>query len=270
MAQMTQIAFNSMNAPGPIPHGSSPYRPVALEASAPPRHRPGTRRHAGPAGPGCPRTSSAFGPKGEKGGLLRPPSREIVGRQIFSPVPLWWPAPLSFPPLFSQTQCPPTWTASCPAGHVIGAAETDGAAIPTASRAPEAAVAIKTLRRGRMVTLRNRARHSRSGAPCDWGPPNHPFLAGPIRRNGLPPELSGGTELRTMAAPRRGANTSPGGGAFGFLEAMRPTRIELATFGLKDRRSLDPVKGPLTTELRAPARLTLAAWSWASKTGWRS
>ena len=33
---------------------------------------------------------------------------------------------------------------------------------------------------------------------------------------------------------------------------MRPTRIELATFGLKDRRSLDPVKGPLTTELRAP------------------
>jgi hypothetical protein len=43
------------------------------------------------------------------------------------------------------------------------------------------------------------------------------------------------------------------------LSSMRPTRIELATFGLKDRRSLDPVKGPLTTELRAPCRLTLPA-----------
>ncbi len=32
---------------------------------------------------------------------------------------------------------------------------------------------------------------------------------------------------------------------------MRPARIELATFGLKDRRSLEPVKVPLTTELRA-------------------
>jgi DNA modification methylase len=40
---------------------------------------------------------------------------------------------------------------------------------------------------------------------------------------------------------------------------MRPTRIELATFGLKDRRSLDPVKGPLTTELRAPCCITLSA-----------
>lgn len=33
---------------------------------------------------------------------------------------------------------------------------------------------------------------------------------------------------------------------------MRPARIELATFGLKDRRSLGPRKDPLTTELRAP------------------
>jgi hypothetical protein len=33
---------------------------------------------------------------------------------------------------------------------------------------------------------------------------------------------------------------------------MRPTRIELATFGLKDRRSLPLVKAALTTELRAP------------------
>ena len=32
---------------------------------------------------------------------------------------------------------------------------------------------------------------------------------------------------------------------------MRPTRIELATFGLKDRRSLPLVKAALTTELRA-------------------
>ena len=34
---------------------------------------------------------------------------------------------------------------------------------------------------------------------------------------------------------------------------MRPTRIELATFGLKDRRSLPLVKAALTTELRAHA-----------------
>jgi hypothetical protein len=32
---------------------------------------------------------------------------------------------------------------------------------------------------------------------------------------------------------------------------MRPERIELSTFGLKDRRSLGLVKTPLTTELRA-------------------
>src|SRR6185312_636935 len=32
---------------------------------------------------------------------------------------------------------------------------------------------------------------------------------------------------------------------------MRPTRFELATFGLKDRRSLGPRRDPLTTELRA-------------------
>ena len=38
---------------------------------------------------------------------------------------------------------------------------------------------------------------------------------------------------------------------------MRPTRIELATFGLKDRRSLPLVKAALTTELRARARGTL-------------
>jgi hypothetical protein len=35
------------------------------------------------------------------------------------------------------------------------------------------------------------------------------------------------------------------------LRGMRPTRFELATFGLKDRRSLGPRKDPLTTELRA-------------------
>ena len=43
------------------------------------------------------------------------------------------------------------------------------------------------------------------------------------------------------------------------LSSMRPTRIELATSGLKDRRSLVPVKGPLTTELRAPCSVTLSA-----------
>ena len=32
---------------------------------------------------------------------------------------------------------------------------------------------------------------------------------------------------------------------------MRPTGVEPATFGLKDRRSLGPRKEPLTTELRA-------------------
>ena len=43
---------------------------------------------------------------------------------------------------------------------------------------------------------------------------------------------------------------------------MRPTRIELATFGLKDRRSLPLVKAALTTELRAPRRhFTRAAGS---------
>jgi methionine-S-sulfoxide reductase len=37
------------------------------------------------------------------------------------------------------------------------------------------------------------------------------------------------------------------------IRVMRPTRIELATFGLKDRRSLPLVKAALTTELRARA-----------------
>ena len=35
------------------------------------------------------------------------------------------------------------------------------------------------------------------------------------------------------------------------LPLMRPTGVEPATFGLKDRRSLGPRKDPLTTELRA-------------------
>ncbi len=34
-------------------------------------------------------------------------------------------------------------------------------------------------------------------------------------------------------------------------QGMRPTGVEPATFGLKDRRSLGPRKDPLTTELRA-------------------
>src|SRR4051794_29823548 len=36
-------------------------------------------------------------------------------------------------------------------------------------------------------------------------------------------------------------------------QRMRPTGVEPATFGLKDRRSLGPRKDPLTTELRALA-----------------
>jgi hypothetical protein len=35
------------------------------------------------------------------------------------------------------------------------------------------------------------------------------------------------------------------------IPKMRPTGVEPATFGLKDRRSLGPRKDPLTTELRA-------------------
>jgi nicotinamidase-related amidase len=42
---------------------------------------------------------------------------------------------------------------------------------------------------------------------------------------------------------------------------MRPTGVEPATFGLKDRRSLGPRKDPLTTELRAlTGDFTRAGW----------
>lgn len=70
---------------------------------------------------------------------------------------------------------------------------------------------------------------------------------------------------------------------------MRPTGVEPATFGLKDRRSLGPRKDPLTTELRAlgwnctratgfercrvegelASRARLAGWSLESRDGWR-
>jgi hypothetical protein len=63
---------------------------------------------------------------------------------------------------------------------------------------------------------------------------------------------------------------------------MRPTGVEPATFGLKDRRSLGPRKDPLTTELRAlTGNCTRAAgierfggnrlWRWilAWRGGWR-
>ena len=58
---------------------------------------------------------------------------------------------------------------------------------------------------------------------------------------------------------RRSGSTKGKGRHLPALLPMRPTRIELATFGLKDRRSLVPVKGPLTTELRAPCCITLSA-----------
>ncbi len=56
---------------------------------------------------------------------------------------------------------------------------------------------------------------------------------------------------------------------------MRPTGVEPATFGLKDRRSLAPRKEPLTTELRAPAgNITRAArfehFCPAASYGWAS
>jgi predicted ATPase len=61
------------------------------------------------------------------------------------------------------------------------------------------------------------------------------------------------------ASGRAFGSTKGKGRRWPALSSMRPTRIELATFGLKDRRSLDPVKGPLTTELRAPCCITLSA-----------
>jgi hypothetical protein len=45
---------------------------------------------------------------------------------------------------------------------------------------------------------------------------------------------------------------------------MRPTRIELATSGLKGRRSLEPVKVPFTTELRAPVPHFIGLVEWTS------
>lgn len=50
---------------------------------------------------------------------------------------------------------------------------------------------------------------------------------------------------------------------------MRPTGVEPATFGLKDRRSLGPRKDPLTTELRALAvKITRAAGFERSRVAW--
>jgi hypothetical protein len=66
------------------------------------------------------------------------------------------------------------------------------------------------------------------------------------------PESSGAPRNTSPAQSRRSGSTKGKGRHLPALLPMRPTRIELATFGLKDRRSLVPVKGPLTTELRAP------------------
>ena len=69
-------------------------------------------------------------------------------------------------------------------------------------------------------------------------------------RNG---KESRGSARNSHSPPSRASGSTKGKGRhLPALLPMRPTRIELATFGLKDRRSLVPVKGPLTTELRAP------------------
>jgi hypothetical protein len=65
-------------------------------------------------------------------------------------------------------------------------------------------------------------------------------------------ESTGAPRNASPTRSRRSGSTKGKGRQWPALLPMRPTRIELATFGLKDRRSLDPVKGPLTTELRAP------------------
>ena len=69
-------------------------------------------------------------------------------------------------------------------------------------------------------------------------------------RNALEPFGRPRNVIRPISHPS--GSTKGKGRHLPALLPMRPTRIELATFGLKDRRSLDPVKGPLTTELRAP------------------
>ncbi len=76
-------------------------------------------------------------------------------------------------------------------------------------------------------------------------------------RNAL--ESPGSARSVTRPVSRASGSTKGKGRHLPALLPMRPTRIELATFGLKDRRSLVPVKGPLTTELRAPCSITLSA-----------
>jgi transcriptional regulator with XRE-family HTH domain len=72
-------------------------------------------------------------------------------------------------------------------------------------------------------------------------------------------ESPGSSRNVIRPASRASGSTKGKGRHLPALLPMRPTRIELATFGLKDRRSLVPVKGPLTTELRAPCCITLSA-----------
>ena len=78
-------------------------------------------------------------------------------------------------------------------------------------------------------------------------------------RIGLAPGV--GAEQDHLRVRRSGSQAASRLGNQSFVDhpQMRPTRIELATSGLKDRRSLVPVKGPLTTELRAPCSVTLSA-----------
>lgn len=96
--------------------------------------------------------------------------------------------------------------------------------------------------RGRCLHQRRQNRYTRS---CDiWAADSSAGL----------PKFANGS-LRRAVCLRGVAD----GLVVGRSSPMRPTRIELATFGLKDRRSLVPVKGPLTTELRAPCCITLSA-----------
>jgi hypothetical protein len=71
---------------------------------------------------------------------------------------------------------------------------------------------------------------------------------------GTAPE-SPGTRRNADSPPSQGSGSAAGKTRHCEESlTMRPTGVEPATFGLKDRRSLGPRKDPLTTELRALTR----------------